>query len=271
VQWGYRRVPLVEEKGEVGVRGGIIDLFPPSAEEPLRIEFFGDTVESLRFFDPASQRSTKQSDEISLLPVRFFSATRLQASRRTVEDAMAESEIPHREQQRIAENLKSGLPFPGAEFLLPYLYPTLESVADYLPSNTLVCMVDPVNGEAALETYSERLVAYAADAKAAERFAPPPAWLFCTSHDVAAQLATRRTIALVGLENVDTDLVASSMLLTDLKLQSHTKGERSLAPLATRINQWREDGVQVLLVVSNSCKPPICNTSCLGTNCACPC
>ena len=74
VQWGYRRVPLVEEKGEVGVRGGIIDLFPPLAKEPLRIEFFGDTVESLRFFDPASQRSTKQSDEISLLPVRFFSA-----------------------------------------------------------------------------------------------------------------------------------------------------------------------------------------------------
>ncbi|MBI3757202.1 MAG: transcription-repair coupling factor [Deltaproteobacteria bacterium] len=253
VQWGYRRVPLVEEKGEVGVRGGIIDLFPPLADEPLRIEFFGDTVESIRFFDPSSQRSTTQSDEISLLPVRFFSARRLQASRRMIEDAMAESEIPHREQQRIAENLKSGLPFPGAEFLLPYLYPTLESIADYLPSNTLVCMVDPVNGEAALATYSERLAAYAAHAKTAERFASPPARLFCTEHAVAAQLETHQIIALVGLENVDTDLAASSALLTDLKLQPHTKGgERSLAPLAARITQWQEDGVQVLLVVSTS-------------------
>ncbi|MGE0682413.1 MAG: transcription-repair coupling factor, partial [Candidatus Binatia bacterium] len=117
VQWGYRRVPLVEEKGEIGVRGGLVDLFPPLATQPLRIEFFGDTIESMRTFDPSSQRSVGETDEISLLPMRFFSSARLQAGRRGVEEALGDSEIPYREQQRISENLKSGLPFPGAEFL----------------------------------------------------------------------------------------------------------------------------------------------------------
>src|SRR5262249_17137462 len=138
-------------------------------------------------------------------------------------------------------------------FLLPYLYPALESVADYLPRSTVVWMADSANSEAALEAFLDRLAAYAVDAKAADRFASPPARLFCASHDVVARLAAQCTVALEGLENVNTDLAVSSTLLTDLKLQPHTKtGERSLAPLAARINQWREDGVQVLLVVSNT-------------------
>src|SRR5262249_23031588 len=92
VQWGYRRVPLVEEKGEVSVGGGIVDVFPPLAHHPLRLEFLGDTVESIRAFDPPSQRSVEQVGDLTILPVRSFSLARLQAARRVVEEAVAESE-----------------------------------------------------------------------------------------------------------------------------------------------------------------------------------
>ncbi len=253
VQWGYRRVPLVEEKGEVGVRGGIIDLFPPLADQPLRIEFFDNTVESIRAFDPASQRSTGQLDEISLLPMRLYSSARLQSGRRIVEDAMAETEMPHREQQRIAENLKSGLPFPGAEFLLPYLYSPLESVADYLPRGTVVWLVDPSSGRAAMQTYWDRLVNYAEAASAAGRLPPSPERLFCKDEELYKRLETYCTISLLGVENVETDLAASSALLTDLKPHTHAKGgERSLAPLVSRINRWRDEDFQVVLVASST-------------------
>ncbi|MGE4095943.1 MAG: hypothetical protein AB7G75_34495, partial [Candidatus Binatia bacterium] len=113
MQWGYRRVPLVEEKGELSVRGGIVDVFPPLAVQPIRIEFFGDSIESLRLFDPSSQRSVEQREEFTFLPMRFFSISRLQGARRTIEEALSESDIAQREQQRIVENFKSGLPFPG--------------------------------------------------------------------------------------------------------------------------------------------------------------
>lgn len=252
VQWGYRRVPLVEEKGEVGVRGGIIDLFPPLADQPLRIEFFDNTVESIRAFDPASQRSTGQLEEISLLPMRLYSSIRLQSGRRAVEDAMADTEMPHREQQRIAENLKSGLPFPGAEFLLPYLYPTLESVTEYLPRGTVVWQIDPSGGQSALQTHWNRLADSAETATAAGRLTPSPERLFCKEEELNTRLATCCTISLLGVENVDTDLAASSALLTDLKPHAHKGGERSLAPLVARINRWREADFQVVLVSSST-------------------
>ena len=57
VSAGYTRMPIVEEAGEIAVRGGIVDLFPPHARFPLRVEFFGDDIDGIREFDPASQRS----------------------------------------------------------------------------------------------------------------------------------------------------------------------------------------------------------------------
>src|SRR5690606_33690121 len=66
---GYQRASTVSEQGEFAIRGGVIDVFPPGADEPVRLDLFGDTLESIRAFDPESQRSTKQLKEISLLPV----------------------------------------------------------------------------------------------------------------------------------------------------------------------------------------------------------
>ncbi|MBS0331788.1 MAG: transcription-repair coupling factor, partial [Proteobacteria bacterium] len=66
---GYQRASTVSEKGEFAIRGGVIDVFPPTAEEPVRLDLFGDTLESIRGFDPETQRSTRQLKDISLLPV----------------------------------------------------------------------------------------------------------------------------------------------------------------------------------------------------------
>jgi len=66
---GYQRASTVSERGEFAIRGGVIDVFPPSAEEPVRLDLFGDTLEAIRAFDPETQRSTKQLKDISLLPV----------------------------------------------------------------------------------------------------------------------------------------------------------------------------------------------------------
>ncbi len=66
---GYSRVSMVQEKGEWSRRGGIVDIFPPSTENPVRIEFIGDTIESIREFDPASQRSLRSLNSVIVLPV----------------------------------------------------------------------------------------------------------------------------------------------------------------------------------------------------------
>ncbi len=65
---GYEPTPLVREQGEFAKRGAIIDLFPPSSAKPVRIEFLGDQVYSLRFFDPASQRSQGEIERVIITP-----------------------------------------------------------------------------------------------------------------------------------------------------------------------------------------------------------
>ena len=67
-QWGFKQCPVVSDKGEFAIRGGIIDLFPLSSPEPFRLEFFGDTLDEMRAFDPVSQKSTGKKEEIFLSP-----------------------------------------------------------------------------------------------------------------------------------------------------------------------------------------------------------
>ena len=66
---GYVRASTVSERGEFAIRGGVIDVFPPGFEEPVRLDLFGDTLESIRAFDPETQRSTQQLKAVELLPV----------------------------------------------------------------------------------------------------------------------------------------------------------------------------------------------------------
>ena len=72
VRCGYHQVDLVEEWGDFGVRGGIIDLFPPHLPRPIRLEFMGDEIESLREFDPATQRSLRTVEQVTIVPLREF-------------------------------------------------------------------------------------------------------------------------------------------------------------------------------------------------------
>ena len=252
-QWGYRRVPLVEEKGEVSVRGGIIDVFPPLATQPLRLEFLGDTVESLRLFDPASQRSLDRLEEFTFLPMRFFSLDRLQAARRTVETALADSEAKQREQQRIVENLKSGLPFPGIEFLLPYLYPKLETLGDYLPRGTVVWQIEPTSLNTACENFWARMYDCAAQANTAGHFVPDPHSLYLTAEESLAQLSSSHTVELAGLETLDADYTVTDVTQTNLKPILHTRsGDGGLTPLVEQLQRWHEDQQRVFLVVSST-------------------
>jgi len=252
-QWGYRRVPLVEEKGEMSVRGGIVDVFPPLAAQPLRIEFIGDTIESLRSFDPASQRSLAGIEEFTFLPMRFFSLARLQTARRTVEEALADSEAKYREQQRVVENFKSGLPFPGIEFLLPYLYPALESLSDYLPQETVVWMSEPTALQSELDNFWERIVRCAAQVSNAGHFVPAPASLYLPAAATRTQIASYFRVELVGLETLDADLTITGVSHTDFKPILHARGgEGGLAPLVERMQRWQEEHVRVCLAVSST-------------------
>ncbi len=134
-QSGYVREDPVSEVGEYSTRGGIVDLFSPAHEFPLRLEFFGDELESIRLFDPATQRSVSLIPSADLVPMRELVVTPREV-RRWHEQA---PEYFH--QVRFAEALgekmqftANGELFNGFEPLLPLVVETLSSVLDYLPA-----------------------------------------------------------------------------------------------------------------------------------------
>ncbi len=132
---GYSRAPLVEDAGDFSVRGFILDVYSPMYPFPVRIEQAGDRIESVRFFDPANQRSKEDVSELYISPVHMIipdDETRQQGLRRLLE-ACEDKGIEKRVRQGLIDDFRHGVRFPGAEFYLPYFFPQLETLFDYLP------------------------------------------------------------------------------------------------------------------------------------------
>lgn len=135
---GYTRRPLVEELGDYSVRGGVIDFFPPLSPAPVRLEFWGDTVESIRHFSPASQRSATHLEDVVVLPV-----SEVYLDPQT--QRLASHRLRSAKSPRVLEFLQRREHFAGIEQYLPYFYDKTETLPDYLPDNALVVLWDPVN------------------------------------------------------------------------------------------------------------------------------
>jgi transcription-repair coupling factor (superfamily II helicase) len=132
---GFERVPTVREVGEFAVRGGILDLFAPGGE-PLRLDFFGDTLESIRIFDVASQRTTGQRQVFTLKPMSEVTLTpeTISRFRRSYIEAFG---APSRDDALYAA-VSEGRRFAGMEHWLPMFYERLDTVFDYLPDAPVI-------------------------------------------------------------------------------------------------------------------------------------
>ncbi|HKF62722.1 MAG TPA: transcription-repair coupling factor, partial [Dongiaceae bacterium] len=128
---GYARSGTVAEAGEFAVRGGIVDLFPPGAAAPLRVDFFGDEVEAIREFDPLSQRSAGRLPRFVIRPV---SELKLDA------ESIARFRSGYRERfgtvsdDPLYEAVSAGRLYPGLEHWLPLFLTGMETLLDYLPA-----------------------------------------------------------------------------------------------------------------------------------------
>jgi transcription-repair coupling factor (superfamily II helicase) len=137
VGMGYRRESLVEHRGELAVRGGIVDVFPSTADDPVRIDLWGDEVDRLTRFDVADQRSTEDLATVELFGCRELVPD--QSVRRSAEALVASAPWGRDQWERIAE----GQLFDGMESWLPWLAGDEELLADLLGDDALVVVVEP--------------------------------------------------------------------------------------------------------------------------------
>jgi transcription-repair coupling factor (superfamily II helicase) len=188
---GYVRASTVSERGEFAIRGGVIDVFPPGAEEPVRLDLFGDTLESIRAFDPETQRSTRQLKAIDLLPVSEAllspdSISRFRSGYLSMFGAAGDDPL----YTAISEGGRRA----GLEHWLPLFYERMETVFDYVGDAALIAL-DALASEARDERLATVLDAYESrveNAKAkggAPYRALPPDRLYLTAGEWDARVA----------------------------------------------------------------------------------
>ncbi len=132
---GYVRTSTVSEKGEFSVRGGIIDIFPPTGVEPVRLDLFGDTLDQLKAFDPETQVSTRSLTSAALAPVSeiLFSTETLSLFR---ENYLAELGAPSGD--TMYEAARAQIRRQGLENWLPLFHPHLDTLFDYIDGTSLI-------------------------------------------------------------------------------------------------------------------------------------
>lgn len=147
-QWahmGYDHAPMVIEPGTYTRRGGLLDIFPPALSAPVRIEFFDDEIESLRVFDPVTQRTVRRVESVVITPAREtlpagapLLAKHLAPWFAALAEAGADMTSPRADEEPLA----AGAVFPFLDYYLPYLYPHPVSLLDYAPPDALIVIDD---------------------------------------------------------------------------------------------------------------------------------
>ena len=264
---GYIRSPLVEDPGSFAIRGALLDVWAPCAELPVRIEFYGDLVMSIKAFDPEDQRTVREVREVWLSPAReaILTPGNVDRARDRVRAACDAVDFPSSKARALVDDVVSGRSFFGAEGYLP-AYVDLAAFTSYLPGDAIFVIEDPAAATSALRDELGRAAADRTHKGAAPTF--PLAAFYAGEGELAAWLDGRTTLALhrTGISGAASEAAsferfevvpedAPSLATHDQSdLERAIKAARAshgktgaLDPLVRRIAAWQEAGMRVIV------------------------
>ena len=261
---GYEQVALVRAAGEFSVRGGIVDIFPPPfADEngeiidgPVRLDYFGDMVESLRIFTPITQRSQKEIAHAVLLPsqnIRLAGDT--PARRRLAEKFLHEGRERgwNEEASRaLADQVGAGRRFAGMEMFLPIYYQgETASFFDYLPKESALFLPQPEALLQNLELIHERIEANFQEKRVLEEPALTPQEVFVSFEEIGAAFDSRPVIRCTDFTDSDEENILAVTCGNHLLLKQRlhlARREKGLLPaLLEQLNEWRDQNETTVL------------------------
>ncbi len=258
---GYSHAAIVEEPGDFCVRGGVIDIFSPFHEDPVRIELFGDLVETLSFFSPVSQRRHTNISEMILLPARETVLEQSQQGRliASVKKQAALLDLPLAESRSVIDRLKTENDVTGLESLLPLMYDRLATFFDYLPEQATFVLLSPDSLKEAAETHQQQAADNYEETRQAGKMCVSPESLYLTWTDIRTALCDYPEVAITLVPPRETtDRCGRPITALDAGFRSHSgmqarlaaqrNKENPLAPLAEWVKDHQEKGRTVVIV-----------------------
>jgi transcription-repair coupling factor (superfamily II helicase) len=264
---GYVRSPLVEDPGTFAVRGALLDVWPPLAETPVRVELLGDGILAMKTFEPEGQRTLREVREVWLPPVReaILTPENVERARERVRAVCDAINFPSSKTRALVDDVASGRAFFGAEGFLP-AYSELSPLASHLPDDVTVVLEDPSALTSALRDELGRAAADEQQKASEPHFGL--AAFYETEASVATWLGGRTVVALhrsgvtggeaerASMERFEIAPEDAPSLATQdqsdlaraIKAARASKGKTgALDPLVRRIGAWREHGLRVVL------------------------
>lgn len=272
---GYARSPVCEDPGTFAVRGGVVDVFVPLYRFPVRIDFYGDLVESLRFYDPATQRTLRKTTELFIHPVRETILTPGNRLRERLLEAADLSSHPSARTRQIQDQIEAGEDFFGAESLTPAFHANMASIAEYLPAQATFFLCQPHRIYDALDTlladadaaYQKRLGErrlgfaprdfYLSTQELRQLFASGGAIVESASLIVtetaaeAASLATDSGDPADGVPTVSFAVEEHRELVAEIARARAEKHDHLLMPLVRRLRHNQGEGVRSVVISSS--------------------
>ncbi|MFN8563703.1 MAG: transcription-repair coupling factor [Anaerolineae bacterium] len=258
VRLGYEPVSMVIEPGTFSRRGGILDIYPVAADRPMRIEFFDDEIDSLRPFDPSTQRSTERAQQVVVNPAHEALPEHtppLAAALGAWFEGLPATDEDITSPQADYQPLSTGIAFPFIEHYLPYLYPNPVSLLDYAPDNALIVVED--GGElrdtvAEIEEHAARTrdEKIAAGVLAADHPVPYIGW------ETLSEAMASHCVIYLGHGHADLSDEASeaedgsfrSLIAPEMRFGGQLKG------LLTHLRKLRNDGDRVVTVTMQAAR-----------------
>lgn len=252
---GYTDVGLVEDMGEFALRGCIIDLWPPTIDEPVRIELDGDKIISLRTFDPATQRSKGECAQVMIIPVRDipFNQESCRLAAQAISRLADENNLPFAEKQNTLEKLSERIPFAGVETFLPIFHGATATLPDYLPDDALIINDDPDAVMESAQKHISSISDLAEHTTSVERILPlnrlylsPKEWENNISSFSQINF-NALTISTTQLES-ENSFNAETFSNADLKpaMEKHLRKEDPLKPVVTLLRDRAAKGEKII-------------------------
>ncbi len=254
VQSGYLHVPLVEDPGSFAIRGGIIDVYTPLLPLPVRIELLGDEVESIRSFDPQTQRTVARLDGVFLGPVREIIPD--DDSRRRALDSVSrvadELDLPSSRLVPFKRSLREGVWFFGIESLLPAFYQSLASVFDYLGGRARVLLDDAGAVFSAAEQVWQHAVTAHEESTSSGNLAFPPASMLLTPEELKSNIDALQYVAMGLSEDQIPEVTLDCEDVSGLRERTgpEREGADPFSPTVELLNRWRQAGVFPVVAAS---------------------
>ncbi len=239
VSLGYESAALVTRPGEFSRRGGIIDFFSPLHDNPVRLEFFGDTLESLREFDPETQRSIGEMKQAVALPVREL-----------IIDAKGIERFADRaDDEALIHQIKQGILPPGAEFLAPFFY-DMDSLFRYLPENCLFALIEPDDCKKTALKEGQKIIEGKNEETGEGRVLPEATGMYLDYSEIETGLSRYPAVnlRLLGLSAKRYGMDTKSAVWLGVRLAKSHAAERgakepaegTVFGLAEKLKKWRE-------------------------------